>query len=424
MSANAPSLRILESEGDAAAEPAEAILCEAMERAGHPFHFQTFSLTAVDAEGNATGHLHAELFYSHLYINRLAVLPGFRGRGVGSLLLAHAEQVGQARGARVAYLGTWDHQAPAFYARAGYTVFGRLPPVGGHPGKRWMAKNLGSDADGGLFDLLDENTHLVPVHLPQRGRCANESPHDTAGTPRHRPRNTMKETAMAPNKAPRFRTTAIGTYVLTYPDTGGKELGSVIRNRKGRWKATHRASMASTYHATRELAKAWLVTLETTGVDTQKPHVQALDTAHTDVFEKPYIDPTTGATMVPLPGGGVQVIPVPQPLVVWRTALESLEVAQQLARKALDTGLGAHSVLTTIQASFATEEGVLERTEYQIDVTTCADQVPALDQLLVAHTSDSYPAYVVLPVLTAPISYAAWLRRHSAGFAPDAVPQE
>jgi uncharacterized protein involved in tolerance to divalent cations len=253
----------------------------------------------------------------------------------------------------------------------------------------------------------------------------------------------------------RFHVTAMGTHVLSEPGVRPWELGSVIRNRKGRWKATHKAHQVTTYHPTRDMAKAWLVTLETTGLDTSTPPSTqppftlfsgqgdgldevpagtpedaaaggAMESDPVDAvpLDPPSIDPTTGATFVPLEGGGVQVIPVPQPLVVWRTALDNIDTAHRLVARILDTGLGAQAAVATVHAGFATEDGVLERTEHQIEITTCADQVPFLEALLVAHTSDSNPAYVVLPVLAAPTSYAAWLRRHSAGFAPDAAPQE
>lgn len=227
-----------------------------------------------------------------------------------------------------------------------------------------------------------------------------------------------------------FHTTGIGTRILTCPGQQPWELGSIIKNKKERWKATHKARKVTTYHATLDLAKAWLVTLESTGVDrTQlapKPDTATPGvTLDKEDVGEPTVDPQTGATYVPMPGGGVQVIPVPQPLVVWRTWMDTVEEVEKLADRALATGLAAQSSAVQISARFATEEdGILDCARHQLDLVTTMDQVPLLEALLSLQASYRHPGFVVLPVLEAPTFYAAWLRRHSTGFAPDAVPKE
>lgn len=227
-----------------------------------------------------------------------------------------------------------------------------------------------------------------------------------------------------------FETTSIGTRVLTWPGEKPWELGSIIKNKKERWKATHKARKITTYHATLDLAKAWLVTLESTGVDTTQL-VPTPDPAAADVVDlgkddvgQPSVDPTTGDTYIPMPGGGVQVIPAPQPLAVWRTWFDAQEASAALVERALATGLAAQGHVVEVAAWVVVEEEPQHHRSYQVDLVTTTGQIPHLMSLLKTQTSHPHPAYLVLPVLEAPTSYAAWLRRHSAGFAPDAVPME
>lgn len=60
-----------------------------------------------------------------LTIDTMWVAEQWRGRGVGSALLAAVEQEARSRGCRWAKLNTWEFQAPAFYERCGYTEYAR-----------------------------------------------------------------------------------------------------------------------------------------------------------------------------------------------------------------------------------------------------------------------------------------------------------
>jgi GNAT superfamily N-acetyltransferase len=67
-----------------------------------------------------------------LFIRYLWVSDSLRGRGIGRELMAGAEAHALERGCHSAWLDTFSFQAPGFYPRLGYTVFGELDYPPGH----------------------------------------------------------------------------------------------------------------------------------------------------------------------------------------------------------------------------------------------------------------------------------------------------
>jgi len=99
-----------------------------------------FLLRAQD--GGIAGGLIGETYWNWLYVNLLFVREELRGRGYGERLLERAEHEARRYGATDSYLDTFSFQAPDFYRKQGYRVFGELqnfPP--GHQ-RYFMQKKL------------------------------------------------------------------------------------------------------------------------------------------------------------------------------------------------------------------------------------------------------------------------------------------
>lgn len=78
------------------------------------------------------GGLIGETHWGWLFINLMFVKEELRGRGYGHSLLTLAEDEARKLGAKNVYLDTFSFQAPDFYKKHGYQIFGELKefPVG------------------------------------------------------------------------------------------------------------------------------------------------------------------------------------------------------------------------------------------------------------------------------------------------------
>ena len=59
-------------------------------------------------------------------VDFLYVEPSARGDGLGAALLRRVEEEGRRQGARRVLLNTFSFQAPGFYEKQGYEIFGTL----------------------------------------------------------------------------------------------------------------------------------------------------------------------------------------------------------------------------------------------------------------------------------------------------------
>ena len=76
--------------------------------------------------GQTDGGLTGRVSFGWLFIELLFVPERLRGQGIGSQLMARAEDVAREHGCVGIWLDTYAFQAPGFYAKLGYVQFGEI----------------------------------------------------------------------------------------------------------------------------------------------------------------------------------------------------------------------------------------------------------------------------------------------------------
>lgn len=84
------------------------------------------NLTLRNEEGEVIGGLISSMYWYILNLSFLWVRKDFQGLGYGTKLLKEAEEIAKQKGCTVIYLDTFDVQAPDFYKKHGYELFGVL----------------------------------------------------------------------------------------------------------------------------------------------------------------------------------------------------------------------------------------------------------------------------------------------------------
>ncbi len=88
--------------------------------------FATIGLMLKDAAGQTDGGLTARISFSWMFVELLFVPERLRGQGMGRQLMEKAEDVAREHGCIGIWLDTFTFQAPGFYQKLGYTVFGEI----------------------------------------------------------------------------------------------------------------------------------------------------------------------------------------------------------------------------------------------------------------------------------------------------------
>jgi GNAT superfamily N-acetyltransferase len=87
-------------------------------------------LFVKELEGNIVGGLLGFTFGAWFHIQTLWVDENIRKAGLGKQLLEKAEGAAVKRGCRVANVETFSFQAPEFYRKMNYELFGELNDIG------------------------------------------------------------------------------------------------------------------------------------------------------------------------------------------------------------------------------------------------------------------------------------------------------
>jgi len=88
--------------------------------------YKPLAILLRDDEGVTQGGLWAKCYYGWLFVELLFVPEVMRGQQLGARLLAQAEQWAKEQSCVGIWLDTFSFQAPGFYEKQGYSVFGRL----------------------------------------------------------------------------------------------------------------------------------------------------------------------------------------------------------------------------------------------------------------------------------------------------------
>jgi ribosomal protein S18 acetylase RimI-like enzyme len=93
---------------------------------GHPRKSETFSIFLKDQNEKVLGEVIVTFLWNGMAINSLWVDESIRKQGWGRKLMEAVEKEGKVHGCTVAYTDTFPWQAPGFYEKLGYSLYGKL----------------------------------------------------------------------------------------------------------------------------------------------------------------------------------------------------------------------------------------------------------------------------------------------------------
>lgn len=93
---------------------------------GHPRKSEKYNIFLKDNEGKVFGGVIVTFLWNGMEIDSLWVDDSLRGKGWGRKLMEAVEKEGIKRGCTIAYTNTFPWQAPKFYEKLGYSLYGKL----------------------------------------------------------------------------------------------------------------------------------------------------------------------------------------------------------------------------------------------------------------------------------------------------------
>ena len=109
-----------------------------------PENYSPLHIFLRDEQGQVVGGLLGAIYWGWCTVEYLWVSEELRGQGYGKTLLEMAENEARNRGAKNINLDTMSFQAPDFYQKLGYRIFGQLEdvPAGSGQTRYFLFKKL------------------------------------------------------------------------------------------------------------------------------------------------------------------------------------------------------------------------------------------------------------------------------------------
>jgi ribosomal protein S18 acetylase RimI-like enzyme len=93
---------------------------------GYPRKSDTYSILVKDGGEKLLGCAIVSFMWNGMSIHTVWVDESARRQGLGQKLMSMVEVEGIKRGCTIAYTDTFTWQAPGFYEKLGYTLYGKL----------------------------------------------------------------------------------------------------------------------------------------------------------------------------------------------------------------------------------------------------------------------------------------------------------
>ena len=119
----------------------DSLACFNDEKVG-PDNHELLNIVEYDDERNVIAGLLGGTYWGWMHIDILWVDEKFRGQGIGSKLLAAAEEEALRRGCHSVHVDTMSWQAPEFYKKHGYKILSELEDIPLGNKKFHLIKNL------------------------------------------------------------------------------------------------------------------------------------------------------------------------------------------------------------------------------------------------------------------------------------------
>ncbi len=107
-----------------------------------PDNHQPLNIFLRNGQNQLVGGLLGATYWGWLIIEIFWIAEEARGHGYGQKMVQMAEQEAIKRGCRHAHLDTMSFQAPDFYAKLGYTEFGKLEGLPAGHNRHYLQKQL------------------------------------------------------------------------------------------------------------------------------------------------------------------------------------------------------------------------------------------------------------------------------------------